>query len=185
MKVLEDSSEIEKCQMKLKSKFFFSADKKPRPLLPWKAPIGKFAYEVNYVSNLRIWACYILNPHKSTVHWNGFGVGEPTSGKAAALNLKLAFANEKDDRTQGAVFVENAEGDILIGHSGDVKVGKELFWEKFTGKEINAEYADNTTEKFAYVANLSSTECLREIASFVKNVALIKKPKKTKAKKEE
>ena len=182
MKVVEDVELIAKYQMKLKSKFFFSADKKPKPLLTWKSPAGKFQYEVNYVSNLRIWSCYIKDPHKSTRHWNGFGVGEPTSGKAVPIDFNMSFANGKDDRSQAAVFVENEDGDILICHTGDIYKGKELFWEKFHGPEINGEYADNTTEKFAYVANLNSTDCLREIASFTKIVSGIKKPKRVKKK---
>ena len=177
MKIVEDSDLIEKYQMKLKSKFFFNADKKPKPLLPWKAPVGKFSYEVNYGVNLRIWNCYILNPHKSKQHWNSFGVGEPVSGKATPINLVLSFASVKDDRSQNSVFVENSKGEILIGHSGHVTGGKELFWSKFKGEELNCEYDDKTAAKYAYVANLSSTDCLQEVASFVKMVKSLKKKK--------
>lgn len=160
--------------MQLKSKFFFNADKKPKPLLAWKAPVGKFRYEVNYASSLRIWACYILNPHNSLQHWNGFGVGEPTSGKAAPIDLTISFAGDKDAKTQG-VFVENETGEILICHTGGVSKTKDLFWEKYTGDEMTCKYEDETEVRFAYVSNLSSSDCLKEIASFVKMVKMYKK----------
>jgi len=175
MRIVEDLSLVEKCQLKLKSKFFFNASKKPKPLLSWKSPASKIPYEVNYISSLRIWGCYILNPQNSTRHWNGFGVGEPISGKATTIDLTMAFSNSADDREQGAVFLENEQGEILIGHTGNVYRKKDVFWEKYTGEEITGEYEDKTTEKYAYVANLSSSDCLKEIASFVKLVKMMKK----------
>ena len=180
MKIIEDASVIEKHQMKLKSKFFFSADKKPKPALSWKSPTGKFPYEVNYVSGLRIWGCYIQDPHNTKRHWNGYGVGEPASGKATTVDLIISFAHEKDDKSQAGVFVENSNGEILICHSGDIYRGKELFWEKYKGEVIECTYGDNTSEKFAYVANLSSGNCMREIADFVKMVKMMRVKKKKK-----
>ena len=175
MKVVVDSSDIEKYQMKLKSKFFFGADKKPKPVLSWKSPAGKVPYEVNYLSSLRIWSCYMLNPQGSTRHWNGFGVGEPASGKATTIDLTIPFAVDKDGKDQNGVFVENANGEILICHTGNVYRSKDLFWDKFTGQEITIDNEDETKTRYAYVANLSSPECLHEIASFVKMVKMMKK----------
>lgn len=177
MKIVENSDLIEKYQMLLKSKFFFNADKKPKPILAWKSPTGKFPYEVNYITSLRIWGCYMLNPRDSVRHWNGFGVGAPVSGKATTVDLTIGFSNSKDDKSQEGVFIENEKGEILICHTGNVYRGKDLFWEKFSGEEINCAYEDQTEGKFAYVANLSSGECLKEIASFVKMVKLFKKKK--------
>jgi len=175
MKIIEDLSLIEKYQMQLKSKFFFKADKKIKPVLAWKSPAAKVPYEVNYLSAHRIWGCYMLDPQNSTRHWNGFGVGEPTTAKATVIDLIISFPNTKDDKEQNAAFIENEKGEILIGHTGDVYRGKTLFWEKYSGEEIYAEYQDASQEKFAFVANLTQGGYLKEIASFAKMVKLIKK----------
>ena len=177
MKIVEDLEQIRKYQMQLKSKFFFNADKRPKPLLTWKAPTGKVAWEVNYASNLRIWGCYIMNPYNTIRHWNGFGVGEPIRGKSAPIDFTINFANSQDDRSQDSVFVENKEGEILICHNGTIGRNKDLFWEKYTGELLDCTYSDQTTGKFALVANLNGGECLKEIASFVKMVKIMKKKK--------
>ena len=180
MNIIEDASVIKKHQMKLKSKFFFSADKKPKPALSWKSPTGKFPYEVNYVSGLRIWGCYVEDPHTTKRHWNGYGVGEPASGKATTVDFIISFGYEKDDKSQAGVFVENSHGEVLICHTGDIYRSKEIFWEHYKGEVVECTYGDGTAEKFAYVANLSSGNCMREIADFVKMVKMMRVKSKKK-----
>jgi len=185
MRILEDAEKIKKCQIRLKSKFFFGADKKPKPLLTWKSPAGKFPYEVNYISRFNMWSCYMENPHKTQRHWNGFGVGEPKPTKAVAIDLAISFSIDGTDRGQAGAFVEGPNGETWICHTGNVYVGKDYFWEKYDGKQIDATYSDGEEVKLAVVANLDSDSCLSEVAHFVKEVnkyKAIKKIEKKRAK---
>ncbi len=186
MKIIEDADLIKKCQLRLKSKFFFQADKKPKPVLSWKLPTAKVPYEVNYISRFNMWGCYIENPHKSNKHWNGFGIGEPKAGKACIIDLTVAFAKNGKDRDQCAVFVEK-EGEILVCHTGLIYGAADYFWEKFNGQVNTGTYADGEEVKLAVVGNLDSDSCLGEFASFakeVKKIRAIKKIEKKRAKEE-
>jgi hypothetical protein len=177
MKIIESAELIEKYQIKLKDMLFFKADKRPKPILTWKSPNGKLHYEVNYISKLNLWGCYISNPHQSFRHWNGYGIGEPISDKPLSTDLTISFPVDERDRNQGGAFVESKNGDILICHSGNIYGGQDLFWDNYKGDELICEYSDGTNKRFACVANLDPTNCFREIALFVKQVNAIKRNK--------
>lgn len=175
MNIIESPELIGKYQTKLKSKLYFQANKRPKPILTWPGPNGNLPYEVNYISKLNMWGCYILNPRKTERHWNGFGIREPKIGKSLPIDLTISFPNKEQDRKQGGVFVESENGEVLIYHTGNIYGGVELFWAKYTGKEIQGIYSDGTERKLAYVASLNSKDCLKEIASFVRKVNSIRK----------
>lgn len=186
MKIIEDAELIKKCQLRLKSKFFFQADKKPKPILSWKLPTAKVPYEVNYISRFNMWGAYMENPHKSSKHWNGFGVGEPKAGKACPIDLTVAFGKDGSDREQCGVFAEK-EGEVLICHTGEIYGAADYFWEKFNGQMLTGQYSDGEEVQLAVVANLDSDACLSEFASFakeVKKIRAIKKIEKKRAKEE-
>lgn len=177
MKIIEDKDLIKKCQLRLKSKFFFQADKKPKPILSWKSPTAKVPYEVNYISRFNMWGCYVEDPHKQDLHWNGFGVGEPKAGKACIIDLTTVFGKDGSDRERNGVFVE-VEGEILICHTGDIYGAADYFWEKFSGQMITGVYSDGEELKLAVASNLDSDSCLSEYATFVKEVKKIRAIKK-------
>ena len=184
MKIIEDAELIKKSQLRLKSKFFFQADKKPKPILSWKLPTAKVPYEVNFISRFNMWGAYMENPHKSNKHWNGFGIGEPKAGKACIIDLTVAFGKDGSDREQVGVFMEK-EGEILICHTGAIYGAADYFWEKFNGQRLTCTYSDGTEVQLAVVANLDSDTCLSEVASFakeVKKIRAIKKIEKKRAK---
>ncbi len=184
MKIIEDAELIKKCQLRLKSKFFFQADKKPKPILSWKLPTAKVPYEVNFISRFNMWGAYMENPHKSDKHWNGFGIGEPKAGKACIIDLTVAFGKDGSDREQVGVFAEK-EGEIFICHTGAIYGAADYFWEKFNGEMQTGTYGDGDDVQLAVVANLDSDSCLSEFASFakeVKKIRAIKKIEKKRAK---
>jgi len=147
--------------------------------IPVKISVRPEAWEetVSYSDDHDIW--WFMKDHESGNRtWNVFGLGRPEPGSTVQIDSELNFSLTGPGRRVAGAFIENGD-EVLVGHRGIMGggrpgVGKNLFFEEFRGRRIEVQDGSQTSQ-MAWVASLSSTNVLKEIAWFVEEVARIKR----------
>ncbi len=109
---------------------------------------------------------------------NSFGLGDPSLSAQVPITCEINFPREGIDRRMGGLFAEDRDGKIFILHRGRFGggrkgSGKELFRENYRGVIGEIEDGELVTAA-AVVGELSSPRLPRQVAQFVRKVALLK-----------
>jgi len=111
-------------------------------------------------------------------YWNAFGVGRPEGCSHISITCEINFPLCGIDRRTGGAFAEDDAGRIFVVHRGKLGggrkgVGKGLFENRYRGVwEIMDDGGEETP--VAIIGVLHSPRFVRQIAQFVRKIALIK-----------
>jgi hypothetical protein len=132
--------------------------------------------KVSWSEKLGIW--FFSRKVAGHRYWNAFGVGRPESGQAVAIVCEINFPLCGIDRRTGGAFAQDQAGHIFVVHRGKLGggrkgVGKSLFESRYRGVW---EWVDDGSERspVAVIGALQSPRFVRQIAQFVRKIALIK-----------
>lgn len=142
-------------------------------------PGGNFQWQVFYSNSENIWVAFIDHENRS---WNGFGIGRPRENKNNSIIGEINFPIEGINRRIASAFALDSKGKVVILHRGRIGggspgVGKSLFIDNFKGEIITA-IEGNKEITFCYVAELSSSLFVKQIATYIKEIDAIKRLKK-------
>jgi hypothetical protein len=174
LKVVENEASIRRCQQKFVRSL--------RPLTDGVIPVelghpgASIRAKVAWSERLGIW--FFSRKIAGHRYWNAFGVGRPESGSHISITCEINFPLCGIDRRTGGVFAEDGTGRIFVVHRGKLGggrkgVGKGLFENRYRGVwEVMDDGGEETS--IAIIGVLNSPRCARQIAQFVRKIALIK-----------
>jgi len=111
-------------------------------------------------------------------YWNAFGIGRPADGDVIAITCEINFPLCGIDRRTGGAFAEDHRGRICVVHRGRLGggrrgIGKTLFNDRYRGVwEVIDDGGEETPA--AVIGVLQSPRFARQIAQFVRKIALLK-----------
>jgi len=132
--------------------------------------------KVAWSEDLGIW--FFSRKIPGSRYWNGFGVGRPESGDNVAITCEINFPLCGIDRRTGGAFAQDRSGRIFVVHRGKLGggrrgIGKSLFESRYRGVwKVMDDAGEETT--VAVIGVLHSPRFARQIALFVRKIALLK-----------
>lgn len=132
--------------------------------------------KVSWSERLGIW--FFSQKIAGRRYWNAFGIGRPEGGVHIPIVCEINFPLCGIDRRTGGAFAEDGAGRVFVIHRGKLGggkrgVGKGLFENRYRG--VWKTMSDGGEEAPLAVAGvLNSPRFARQIAQFVRKVALIK-----------
>ena len=139
-------------------------------------PGASIRAKVAWSERLGIW--FFFRKIAGHRYWNAFGVGRPESGSHIPITCEINFPLCGIDRRTGGAFAEDSAGRIFVVHRGKLGggrkgVGKGLFEDRYRGVwEVMDDGGEETS--IAIIGVLNSPRFARQIAQFVRKIALIK-----------
>jgi 5-methylcytosine-specific restriction protein B len=127
-------------------------------------------YSVYYLKELDAWTAFV---ELRSRYWNAFGLGRPNPANTSII-VEINFSYLGNRTVAGGIALAE-DGSKYIVHSGRLggNYSKKFFWDKFHGETI-----DVSGQKYAFISELDSESCLKNIAEFVSIVKGIKNIKK-------
>lgn len=141
-------------------------------------------YEVFWSSDFYFWSTSFPyeNDNKEIIRYkNWFGTTEPTNNNNLPLVFEISISscyNGGNVKTAGRFVKDNKK--IFVAHNGNIKKGKEIFWEHFENfKKIDVE-----NEPHIIICELSNNDDKinqEKIKNFIEEMRMIKDPSKGKS----
>lgn len=128
---------------------------------------------VAYSVDLDFWWILDDKGPNGNVSYNAFGIGRPKEKndlQICELNYQLNFMNFR----YSTVVLIDEEHNFSLVHSGNISVGKKVFWEEYKGNRIKLK-AKTGLKDFALIAVINSPDFPVQLLGFVKEVERIKK----------
>ncbi|MBU2054024.1 MAG: hypothetical protein KJ936_05180 [Proteobacteria bacterium] len=174
LKVVENESSVRRYQRQFARALKAAADE----TIPVKLghPGASEKAKVAWSERLGIW--FFSRKIAGSRHWNAFGVGRPEGGAVIAITCEINFPLCGIDRRTGGAFAEDREGRICVVHRGKLGggrkgIGKSLFKNRYRGVwEVIDDGSEETP--VAVIGVLQSPRFARQVAQFVRKIALVK-----------
>jgi hypothetical protein len=127
-------------------------------------------YSVYYLKDLDAWAAFVELDNR---YWNAFGLGRPNKANTSII-VEINFSYKGDKTVAGGTALAE-DGSRYIVHSGRLggNYNQKFFWDNYFGETV-----DVSGQKYAFISELDSESCLKNIVEFVKIVNHIKNIKK-------
>ena len=132
--------------------------------------------KVAWSESLGIW--FFSRKIAGSRYWNAFGVGRPEGGAGIAITCEINFPLCGIDRRTGGAFAQDRAGRVFVVHRGKLGggrkgIGKSLFENSYRGVwEVMEDGGEETP--VALIGALDSPRFARQIAQFVRKIALMK-----------
>jgi len=139
---------------------------------------GNFEDRVHYVPELGVWGCFGKNENR---YWQGFGVDRPDRDRSLGITVEInPPCTGIDRKVGGAIARERSTGALHLVHRGRIGggrkgIGAELFWTCFRGGIEMSEPGRNEPARVVAVARIGAPSMARDVATFVHEVARIKR----------
>lgn len=174
---VSSKTEIAKCQSIMKKALINSLPDKGLYTIGYHS--GSIDSQI--YSDSEIWFSPNITHTDEKKYWNGFGLSKNLSKtKSNSITVEINILHgEANNRIAGAFVKDDKTGDIYLTHSGKVGggrkgIGKNSFikWYKAPTKTITTE--GNKTKQVIVITNINSTNFVKDLATFIKNVDTFK-----------
>jgi hypothetical protein len=178
LSIIEDGSEIKRCQGKFEQAFKRVWDKK---VYGFAGHMGKASYDernrFNWSGELGMWG--IFEKIVGSRYWNAFGLEEPKEGALRSILTEINFPLKGVDHRVAGVFAKDESGKIFVCHSGRIGggrpgIGKELFKDNYWGKKVMVSDGERE-EEYALIGDVNSSRFPYQVREFILAVDKIKK----------
>ena len=174
LKVIEDESSIRRNQRLIARALRTLAEE----TIPVKLghPGASEKAKVAWSEALGIWS--FSRKIAGSRYWNAFGVGRPEGGAGIAITCEINFPLCGIDRRTGGAFAQDRAGHVFVVHRGKLGggrkgIGKSLFENSYRGVwEVMEDGGQESP--VALIGVLNSPRFARQIAQFVRKIALMK-----------
>lgn len=175
LRVINDYEEIKKYQNELKSILKSKLNIETHNEIGF--PSGSINETVYSNSSSNIWCSIADDLLDGTRFWNPFGIGNPTKKEHITPIVEINIPAYLDRRV-GGVFLKDRDNNIYLGHRGKIGggkpgVGKNAFFEKYSGKIIDA-IDDSQTNSIAIISCIYDDNIINNIKRFLLAVCKIK-----------
>lgn len=175
LRVIDDYEEIKKYQYELKNILKSKLSIETNNEIGFQS--GSIVETVHSDLDNGIWCSIADDLLDGTRFWNPFGIGVPTEKEHISpiveINIPACL-----DRRVGGVFLKDPDNNIYLGHRGKIGggklgVGKNTFFEKYSGKIIRA-IDDSQSNPIAIISCIYDDNIINNIKQFLVAVCKIK-----------
>lgn len=175
LRVINNYEEIKKCQNELKNILKNKLKIETRNEIGF--PSGSVIETVYSDLSNGIWCSMAEDLLDNTRFWNPFGIGNPNEKMHITPIVEINIPAYLDRRV-GGVFLKDIENNIYLGHRGKIGggkpgIGKNAFFEKYTGRIIDA-IDDSQMNSIAIISCIYDDNIIHNIKRFLLAVCKIK-----------
>jgi hypothetical protein len=178
LQVLESAAEIKAAEAQLRGTFTESAVEFRSTNVGYQG--GDADVNVYWRPDVGVWGVFEAWPlRQPTRYWNAFGVEDPTGVSSLSITCEINPPLAGASRVTAGAFARESEiGSLLLLHSGRIGGGRpginmDLFWRHWP-PNLTVLAFDGRERRMAVVCRLGTPETVRQLATFVKQVAAMK-----------